>query len=119
MPSSAIRMYNPAGVVSEVAAVPATAVKNAMAEVMDLTVAEGMVALTRHGKVRAVLLSVDTYEGLVKRAGDPLEKLSGQFDRMLASMQGAKARNAANAVFGPLPVKPSRKLRIARRGTSA
>lgn len=114
MSAPAVRMQNPTGVVSNVASVPATDVKNAMAEVMDLTQAEGMVALTKHGKVRAVLLSVATYEGLVKRAGDPLEKLTGQFDRMLASMQGPKARKAADTVFGPLPVKPKRKLRLAR-----
>ena len=103
MSSVAIRMRAPTGVVADVPAVPATDVKNAMAAVMDLTAAEGMVALTKHGKVRAVMLSVEAYEDLVKRAGDPLEKLSGQFDRMVASMQGAKARKAADAVFGRLP----------------
>lgn len=114
MSSSAIRMYAPSGLVANVAAVPATDVKNAMAEVMDLTTAEGMVALTKHGKVRAVMLSVESYENLVKRAGDPLEKLTGQFDQMLASMQGAKARKAADTVFGPLPGKARTKLRAAR-----
>ena len=114
MSSAAIRMQAPNGVVADVPAVPATDVKNAMAAVMDLTMAEGMVALTKHGKVRAVMLSVETYGDLVKRAGDPLEKLSGQFDRMIASMQGAKARKAADSVFGRLPSKSRPKLRIVR-----
>lgn len=114
MSSAVVRMHAPTGLLAEVATVPATDVKNAMAEVMDLTMAEGMVALTKHGKVRAVMLSVETYEDLVKRAGDPLEKLSAQFDRMVASMQGPKARKAADAVFGPLPGKAQAKLRVAR-----
>ncbi len=113
MSSTAVRMHAPTGVIADVPAVPATDVKNAVAEVMDLTAAEGMVALTKHGKVRAVMLSVETYEDLIKRAGDPLEKLTGQFDRMLASMQGARGRKAADAVFGPLP-KTRPKLRALR-----
>jgi PHD/YefM family antitoxin component YafN of YafNO toxin-antitoxin module len=107
-------MQTHTGVVADVPAVPATDVKNAMAEVMDLTTAQGMVALTKHGKVRAVMLSVPTYETLVKRAGDPLEKLSRHFDRMLASMQGVKARKAADAVFGRLPSKAQSRRRSAR-----
>ena len=114
MASVAIRMQALTGVVGNVPAVPATDVKNAMAEVMDLTTAEGMVALTKHGKVRAVMLSLEAYEDLMKRAGDPLEKLSGQFDRMVASMQGAKARKAADVVFGKLPRAQPRRSRVKR-----
>ena len=113
---SAVRMLMPSGQVEEVESVPATRVKNAFAEVLDKVAARGIVAITRHDKARVMMLSVPEFESLVQRAGDPLERLRGQFDDLVAKMQGPATGNAVDELFGPdLASRKPAARRMARR----
>jgi len=58
--------------VNELPSVSATLLKNSYAEVLDQVSENGAVAVTRHNKPRAVLLSVKDYEALLHAAPDPL-----------------------------------------------
>lgn len=111
---SAIRMRTPNGTMDDVEAVPMAVAKNSLAEVLASAREAGVVALTRHGKVEAVVLPADVYDEVMRRSGDPLEKMRDRFDRMVASMQGPAAALALDRVFGPVPDK-SRPARPRRR----
>lgn len=83
----------------EVAAYSATEAKNAFGEVLDRALADGVVAITKHDKVRAVVLSPDTYEALTRRAREPLEQLRAEFDQLVAAMGTPQAVSAGRALF--------------------
>lgn len=52
---------------------------------------------------RAVLLSIEEYEGLVAKIPDPLEALRGEFDALVDRMQTPQARKAVDALFSATP----------------
>lgn len=109
---AAVRMLAPSGQIEDVESVSATAVKNSFGDVLEKALERGVLAITRHDKARAMLLSVAEYEALVKRAGDPLERLHGQFDEMVARMQGGGTDKAIKDLFGAArraPKVPRRK----------
>ena len=113
---AAVKMLAPSGQIEEVEAVSATAVKNSFAEVVDKAVARGVLAITRHDKARVVMMSLPEYEALVKRAGDPLERLHGQFDALVARMQGRGTDKAVGELFGVArKSSKSHHRRVARR----
>ena len=60
----------------EVESYSATEAKNAFGQLLDRTIAGGMVAITRHHEPRAVLLSIDEYETLMARVEDPIARPS-------------------------------------------
>jgi len=100
---SAVKMLAPSGQIEEVEAVSATAVKNSFAEVLEKAVERGILAITRHDKARVVILSLTEYEALVKRAGDPLERLHGHFDEIVSRMQGPGTDRAVKELFETAP----------------
>jgi len=108
---AAIKMLAPSGRLEDVEAVSATTVKNSFGEVLDKAVERGIVAITRHDKARVVMLSLNEYEALVKRAGDPLERLHGYFDEVVSRMQGPGTDKALKELFavGPKAGQKSRK----------
>ncbi len=115
----AVKMLAPSGQVEDVEAVSATTVKNSFGDVLEKTLERGVVAITRHDKARVVMLSVSEYEALVKRAGDPLERLRGHFDELVAKMQGPGTDKAVKELFGVAPkaasiAKPARGARAAK-----
>ncbi len=102
----------------DVEAAPVSEVKTALADVLQRLDGTGVLALTRHDKRCAVLLSPEAYDELVRRAGDPLEKLADQFDAMIATMQGAGTDAAVEELFGvpPRSESPAARARRARHG---
>ncbi len=100
---AAVKMLAPSGQIEDVEAVSATTVKNSFGDVLEKTLARGVVAVTRHDKARVVMLSVPEYEALVRRAGDPLERLRGHFDGLVAKMQGRGTDKAVKELFGVAP----------------
>jgi len=100
---AALKMLAPSGQIEDVEAVSATTVKNSFGDVLEKTLERGVVAITRHDKARAIMLSVPEYEALVKRAGDPLERLRGHFDELVARMQGRGTDKAVKELFGVAP----------------
>jgi len=111
--STAIKLRAPAnGQLGNFTAVSVAEVKNGVANVMSMAADEGLVAVTKHGQVKMVMLPIEAYEALVTRAGDPLEKLSARYEEMLAHMQTDAQRAGEDALFDALPAaKPTLRVR--------
>ena len=94
----------PAPRIAEMPAISATELKNATADVFEQVAARRAVAITRHDKPRAVLLSVEQYEALTGQQNpDWLEKLHEEYRGMLDRMQEPKQRAAAEKLFKATP----------------
>jgi len=95
---------SPAPRVAEMPTITATELKNATADVFEQVAARRAVAITRHDKPRAVLLSVEQYEALTGQQNpDWLEKLHEEYRGMLNRMQGPEQRAAAERAFNATP----------------
>jgi prevent-host-death family protein len=94
----------PAPRVAEMPTISATELKNATADVFEQVASRRAVAITRHEKPRAVLLSVEQYEALTGQQNpDWLEKLHEEYRGLLDRMQGPKQRAAAERAFNATP----------------
>ncbi len=80
--------------------VTATDAKNQFGQLLERAIKGERVYITRHEAPKAVLISVDDFEALSARATTTLDSLSGEFDALLARMQGPGARPAMKAAFG-------------------
>ena len=95
---------SPAPRVAEMPTITATELKNATADVFEQVAARRAVAITRHDKPRAVLLSVEQYDALTGQQNpDWLEKLHEEYRGMLDRMQGPEQRAAAEKLFKATP----------------
>ena len=108
---------NRLGELVDVPSVAATRLKNEFGTVLEQA-ARGAVAITRHDAPRAVLVSYEDFEALVKGQNQNLNDLGAEFDALLARMQTSKAKkgvqaafNAAPAVLGRAAVKSAKKRR--------
>lgn len=93
----------PAPRIAEMPSISATELKNATADVFEQVASRRAVAITRHDKPRAVLLSVEQYEALTGQRPDWLEKLHEEYRGMLDRMQGPEQRAAAEKLFKATP----------------
>jgi len=93
----------PAPRVQELPTITATELKNATADVFEQVAAKQAVAITRHEKPRAVLLSVEQYEALTGQRPDWLEQLHEEYRGMLDRMQGPEQRVIADKLFQATP----------------
>lgn len=90
--------------VAEMPTISATELKNATADVFEQVAARRAVAITRHDKPRAVLLSIDQYEALTAQHNPAwLEQLHGEYRSLLDRMQGPEQRAAAERAFNATP----------------
>ena len=95
---------SPAPPEAEMPTITATELKNTTADVFEQVAARRAVAITRHDKPRAVLLSVEQYEALTGQQNpDWLEKLHEDYRGMLDRMQGPEQRAAAEKLFKATP----------------
>ena len=113
---SAVKLLTRSGHFENVESVPATAMKNAFADVLDKVAELGILAITRHDKARAVMLSLSEYEALLKRTEDPLERLSDYFESLVAKMQEPETRTALDELFGTSSAPNVAKSQSAARG---
>lgn len=95
--------HTPAPRIAEMPSISATELKNATADVFEQVASRRAVAITRHDKPRAVLLSVEQYEALTGQRPDWLEKLHEEYRGMLDRMQGPEQRAAAEKLFKATP----------------
>jgi len=94
----------PAPRIADMPTISATDLKNATADVFEQVTAKRTVAITRHEKPRAVLLSVEQYEALTGQQNpDWLEKLHEEYRGLLDRMQGPEQRAAAEKLFRATP----------------
>lgn len=94
--------------ISQLPSVSATDIKNAFASVWDRMIAEGAIAITRHEKPKAVLVSVERFEELVRSGRPALDQLTEEFDALLAGMQSAKAKRGLAKAFKAEPAELGR-----------
>ncbi len=92
----------------DIPTVAATKVKNEFGAILDRAAHGGAVAITRHDTPKAVLLSYDEFESLVKARSDSLDDLNTEFDTLLARMQTSKARKGMKTAFNASPAQLGR-----------
>jgi prevent-host-death family protein len=88
---------------SQLSSVTATDIKNSFASVWDRMNAEGAVAITRHEKPKAVLVTIERFEELIRAGRPDLDQLREEFDSLLADMQAARAKRGMAAAFKANP----------------
>jgi prevent-host-death family protein len=81
----------------------ATDAKKEFGRVLEIVLRGGRVVITKHDAPKAVLLSMDEFSALTQATERTLETLSGEFDALLASLQGPKARAGMKAAFDASP----------------
>lgn len=87
----------------EPASFTATEVKNEFGRILEKAIQGETVVITKHERLKAVLISIDQFNALKHAAEFKLDTLSGEFDALLARMQSAKARTAMKAAFNSSP----------------
>ena len=83
--------------------VTATQAQNEFGRVIDDATLGGEVVITKHGKPKAVLLSIARFDQLRERETTALETLSGKFDEMLDRMQTPESRAAVDRTLEASP----------------
>lgn len=91
---------------------PSSAVKAGWGKILREVARHGEVIVTSHNRPQAVVVDIETYKDLVRRAqaNDPLQALQVEFDRKLAAFSAAGAgerlRDAARAgILSPVARK--------------
>ena len=97
---------NREGILVDVAMVTATDLKSRFGAVFEQTIANGLVAITRHAQPKAVLLSYAEFEALTRARAGSLDALTREFDdALLARMQKPAAKKGMAAAFDAPPAK--------------
>lgn len=94
---------NSHGQLMDISTVAATKVKNEFGAILEKTMQSGAVAITRHDRPKAVLLSFAEFESLVKERSRSLNDLNAEFDELLTRMQTPQARKGVEAAFNASP----------------
>lgn len=101
MPGHTFR--NRSGDLVEIPEVTASQAKNTFGEILDGAARSGAVAITRHRRPVAVLLSYEEFESLSSARSETLETLSAKFEGLLERMQAPGARRGMEAAFNAGP----------------
>lgn len=96
---SKLTFRNSRGELIDVSAIAATKVKNEFGAILEQTMHNGAVVITRHDAPKAVLLSFAEFESLVRERSRSLDDLNGEFDSLLVRMQAPQARKGVEAAF--------------------
>jgi prevent-host-death family protein len=89
--------------IQELPTITATELKHSTADVLDQVIGGKAVAVTRHDKPRAVLISVEQYQELTGGDGDWLARLHEEYRGMLDRMQAPEQKAAALRAFNATP----------------
>jgi prevent-host-death family protein len=77
--------------------------KNHFGRVLETALADGVVMITKHDAVKAVLVSAEEFTALIGAREPALDTLSREFDRLLARMQTPKSRAGMKSAFAATP----------------
>lgn len=105
---SMLTFRNSQGELVDVPSVAATRLKNEFGTVLEQAVRGGAVAITKHETPRAVLISYDEFQALVRARTHNLGELRAEYDTLLARMQTPKARKGMEAAFDATPAELGR-----------
>jgi prevent-host-death family protein len=81
------------------ATVTATEARSEFGRVLEMAIQGEAVVITKHDTPKAVLLSVENFNALSGAAETKLDRLSHEFDALLARMQTAEARRGMKSAF--------------------
>jgi prevent-host-death family protein len=94
---------NSRGDLVDVPSIAATRVKNEFGVVLEQALQGGAIAITRHDAPKAVLISYEEFEALIKDRTPSLHELRGEYDVLLSGMQTPRARKGMAAAFNATP----------------
>ncbi len=100
---SKLSFRNSQGALVDIPTVAATRFKNEFGAIFEQAQVGGAVAITKHAKPKAVLLSFTEFESLLKPRAPSLDELAGQFDGLLERMQAPQAIEGMAAAFAASP----------------
>src|SRR4051812_9215148 len=106
--SAALTFRNSLGELVDVPAVAATRLKNEFGSVMEQALRGGAVAITRHETPKAVLVSYEEFQALVRDRAPSLNDLSAEYDGLLEHMQTPAAKRGLAAAFDAEPAELGR-----------
>lgn len=98
-----ITLSPPCPKVHEMTPVTATALKNYTADVLDQVRNEGALAITRHNKPQAVLVTYDLYKQWFGEEDPLLADLRREYQGMLEDMQDPVQKEGAERAFHATP----------------
>lgn len=114
---AALTFRNSLGDLVDVPAVAATRLKNEFGAVLEQALRGGAVAITRHETPRAVLVSYDEFQALVRDRAPSLHDLHADYDVLIARMQTPAAKRGMAAAFDATPAQLGRAaVKAARAG---
>jgi antitoxin Phd len=106
--SSALKFRNAQGDLVDIPQVPATRFKNEFGAIFEKAALGGAVAITKHDAPKAVLISYDEFQALMRARSPGLDELGRQFDALLEGLQAPKARKGMAAAFDAPPARLGR-----------
>ena len=99
---------NSRGELVDIPAVAAMQVKKKFDAILEKAIHGGAVAITLNNSPKAVLLSYQEFESLIKGRSRTVGELSADLNGLLARMQTPKAKHAMEAAFNASPAKLGR-----------
>jgi len=85
--------------------IPSTVAQNEFGRVFDRAMAGTDVAIAKHSVVRAVLISVERYQELLRHHTVDLDAHSSRFEQLYASMQRLDVQEATDRAFRATPTE--------------
>ena len=92
----------------DMAQVPATRFKNEFSAMFEHAALGRPVAITKHNTPKAVLISYEEFQALMRARSAALGELEAHFDAVLGSMQQPRAKAAMARAFDAPPAKVGR-----------
>ena len=105
---SKLTFRNRRGHLVDIPSVAATRAKNEFGAILDKAAHGGAIAITRHDTPKAVLISYDEFQSLVRARYRTLDDLSTEFDSLLGRMQTSGAAKGMKVAFNASPAELGR-----------
>ena|SRR5436189_5702859 len=103
-----LKFRNAQGELVDLHRVPATRFKNEFAAMFEQAALGKPVAITKHDTPKAVLISYEEFQALMRARSPGLGDLEARFDALLEAMQSPKAKAAMASAFGAAPARIGR-----------
>jgi antitoxin Phd len=103
--AAALKFRNARGELVDILEVAATRFKNEFGSIFEQAALGGAVAITKHDAPKAVLISYDEFQALVRARSPGLDDLGARFDALLDSMQTHKVKKGMATAFDASPAK--------------
>src|SRR5258708_35724734 len=97
--AGALKFRNAQGELVDIPKVAATRFKNEFGAIFEQAALGGAVAITKHDSPKAVLISYDEFQALVRARTPGLDDLGARFGALLHIMQAHHAQNGEAAVY--------------------